>query len=97
MLGVLDYCIIGLLFIMCLVSAYLRRNSEDKLNNRLSFCILILVAFLMTSYLSLFYLIENYDKYLIYFILVSIFLIAITIILTIYFFKRKKENKDDEK
>lgn len=104
MLGVLDYCIIGLFFIMFLFIAYLRRNTENKLKEILSYSLLVLNSLLLVGYLSLFYLVENYEEYLIYFFVLSITLIFITIFLVIFLQSKKhyvynneksNENQDD--
>ena len=96
MLGILDYIIIGLFFIMCLIIAYLRRNNENKMHNILSYSLLILISLLIVGYLSLFYLVTNYEKYLIYYLIISIVLIMITTSLTIYLIKRKCKTNDGE-
>lgn len=96
MLGVLDYCIIGLFFIMFLFIAYLRRNTENKLKEILSYSLLVLNSLLIVGYLSLFYLVTNYEKYLIYYLIISIVLIMITTSLTIYLIKKKCKINDGE-
>lgn len=80
-LSIYDYFVIGYLFILLLLTAYFRRNPENKYRLNLSFIFLITVSISLIAFFCLFYLVENHENYLIiYFILSIILLISLILI-----------------
>jgi len=96
MLNIIDYCIIGYLVILCLCSAYLRRDSENKLKSYLSYSFLMCASFSIIGYLCLFYLIENYEKLLVYYIIISILILIVPSLFIILKYRKNIEVQDDE-
>lgn len=94
MLGIKDYFIIGYLVILCLCAAYFRRNSENKLKSILSYSFLLCASLSIIGYFILFYLIDNYEKYLLYYIIISIVILVCLTIIILLKYKNGKENKD---
>lgn len=98
MLEIVDYFIIGYLVILFLITAYFRRSNESKLKSYLSYSFLFTACLSTLGFFTLFYLIDNYQKfYIIYIVLSVAILISFSLI---SYFKDKNERLieiEDEK
>jgi len=93
MLGPLDYVIIGFLVVVCLIAAYFRRDKDNKKRIYLSYSLLISACLSVVGYFFLFYIIGNYDKYLIIHLLLTILILIVSILLTLYKLKIEKNEE----
>ena len=93
MLGIFDYIIIGILVITLLIAAYFRRERENKKRMYLSYSLLISSSLSIVGYFFLFYILGNYDKFLITHILSTLLIIVVSILFALYKYKNENENK----
>ena len=96
MLEIMDYIVIGYLVILCLLSAYLRRNNENKLRMKISYVALIFTCLFVVGYLTIYNLVDNREKYLIYFLIISCLILITSLIISYYIFTKKKEENIKE-
>ena len=89
-LSIYDYFVISYLFILLLLTAYFRRDQENKYRSNLSYIFLITVSISIVAFFSLFYLVENHEKYLIIYFIISLSLLLILILINHFKLKNEK-------
>ena len=89
-LSIYDYFVVGYLIILLLLTAYFRRDQENKYRSILSFIFLINVSISIVAFFCLFYLVENHENYLIIYFILSIFLLLSMILINHYKNKNEK-------
>ena len=87
MLGIFDYIIIGIIVITLLMAAYFRRERENKKRMYLSYALLISASLSIIGYFFLFYILGNYDKFLITHIFSTILMIVVAVLFSLFKFK----------
>ena len=89
-LSIYDYFVIGYLIILLLITAYFRRDQKNKYRSNLSYIFLITVSISLVAFFSLFYLLENHEKYLLIYFIVSLVFLLVLILINHYKFKNEK-------
>lgn len=97
MLEIMDYFVVGYLVILCLLSAYLRRNNEDNLRLKMSHVVLVCVCLFVIGYLTIYSLVDNREKFLIYYLIISLLVLVTTLIAFYYIFSKKIDENKKEK
>lgn len=89
-MGIVEYLIIGYLIILFLVTAYFRRDSENKLKTYLSYSFLYSACLSTLGFFAVFYLIDNYENYIYIYLICSLIVLIISSLIAILKFKHEK-------
>ena len=86
----IDYITVGYLVILFLVTAYFRRDPDNKLHANLSFAILYSACISTVGFFSFFYLIENHVKYMYIYLIGTVIVLTVATLLAVLKYKNEK-------
>ena len=89
-LSIYDYFIVGYLVILLLLTAYFRREPQDKYKKNLSYIFLFVTCLSIIAFFSIFYLVENHERFLLVYFISSLLILISSILINHFKLKNEK-------
>ncbi len=86
----IDYITIGYLVVLFLVTAYFRRDQENKLHVNLSYATLYSACLSTIGYFAFYYLVENHAYYMYIYLIIAVVILAIATVIAVLKYKHEK-------
>ena len=89
-LSIYDYFVVGYLIILLLLTAYFRREPQNKYKKNLSYIFLFVTCISLITFFSIFYLVENHERFLLVYFISSLLILISSILINHFKLKNEK-------